>query len=103
VKKREKKHRNTTAYIPEHDHRLMVIIIQPSIIRMSPQVIQINRRINTSNQDLHFLLVEHPIRNTKRLASLKKKKQKTEIIIHTEATSDQSSATTLQKTHRSAA
>ena len=48
--------------VPEHHDRLMVIIIQSPIIRMFPEIIKVNRRVNTANQDLHFLLVEHPRR-----------------------------------------
>ena len=38
----------------------MVIIIHPPIIRMSSKIVEINRRVDTANQDLHFLLVEYP-------------------------------------------
>lgn len=100
---RGKERRKT--YIPKRDDRRVVIIIQPSIVRMVAQVIKVDWRIHTSDQDLHFLLVEHPTavrnRDTKKIVSTRRG------IINeqtrTESTLNRSSRSTLQKRHYSEA
>lgn len=45
----------------------MIIVIQSSIVRVLPQIINVDGRVYTSDEDLHLLLIEHsqptPINN----------------------------------------
>ena len=52
--------RNPEAHLPEQPDDRVVLVEQPTIVRMLSQVLQINRCIHTTNQHLHLLLVEHP-------------------------------------------
>ncbi len=38
----------------------MVVIVQPAILRIFPQVVEIDWRVHASKQNLELLLVEHP-------------------------------------------
>ena len=52
----------------------MVAIIQPPIIRIFPEIVKVNRQVNTANQELHFLLVEHPRRKSDAVSIAEKNK-----------------------------
>lgn len=47
--------------IPECHDGWLVVVIQPSVVRVAPQIINVYRGINSTKEDLQLLLVEHPV------------------------------------------
>jgi hypothetical protein len=64
-------------YIPESDDGSLIIVIEPAILGVFPQIIKIDGCIHTAKEDLNFLLIKHPVKERKNMgeAMLRRRKR----------------------------
>lgn len=45
--------------LPERLNDRMFVIVEPTVVGIPPEIVEIDGRVDASNEDLDFLLVEH--------------------------------------------
>ena len=48
--------------LPEDLDRELIVVVQTTVIRVRAQVVEVDGRVRAADEDLDFLLIEHPAR-----------------------------------------